>query len=229
MADSELAPDLAPLPEPALVISECQLGVLEPGGSVVPGVAEQAAERGIVQRIAALADAFRRAGRPVVHCTVAHRPDMVGVERNSLPSVLALKHRRMVAGTRDVEVPEPLAPRPQDVVSCRSFGLTAFYGTELDAVLRQRGIRTIVLTGVSTNIALPGLAMEAVNRGYRVVIPEDCTAGASAETHAFMVANLLPVVARISRAAEVSARIRPAAAGASAAATAVSADGGGNR
>jgi nicotinamidase-related amidase len=195
------------LPNPALVISECQRGVIEPGRSVIPGIAEHAAERGIVERIAALAEVFRRSGRPVVHCTVEHRPDLAGVRRNSLPSALAVKHRRMIAGTPDVEVPEPLAPRPEDIVSSRSVGLTAFYGTSLDAMLRLRGIETIVLTGVSTMIALPGLAFEAVNRGYQVVIPEDCTAGSSADAHTFMVQNVLSTVSRLTAYDDVRGRI----------------------
>jgi nicotinamidase-related amidase len=62
----------------ALVISECQRGILDPAVSVTPGLAAQAAERGIVARIAELADAFPAAGLPVVHCHIAHRPDLAG-------------------------------------------------------------------------------------------------------------------------------------------------------
>src|SRR5699024_7717053 len=157
-----------------LVISECQRGVIDPEISGMPSLAEQAAERGIVDRIAGLAQEFRRASLPVVHCTIEHRADMVGMRPHSMLAARAIKRGRMVAGTPDVEEPAPLVPEPADVISCRVTGLTAFYGTDLDAMLRLQQVETLVLVGVSTNVALPGLALEAVNRGYYVVVPEDC-------------------------------------------------------
>src|SRR5229473_1976653 len=85
----------------ALVISECQTGILDPARSVTPGLAAQAAERGIVARIAGLADAFRAAGLPVVHCHIAHRPDLAGVRPNSLLGALSIKNRTLIDGTPD--------------------------------------------------------------------------------------------------------------------------------
>ena len=70
-----------------------------------------------------------------------------------------------------------LGPDPRDAVAPRDHGLTIFHETGLDAELRAAGIRTVVLTGVSVNIAITGAAIEAVNRGYTVVIPSDCVAG----------------------------------------------------
>jgi nicotinamidase-related amidase len=70
-----------------------------------------------------------------------------------------------------------LGPDPRDVVAPRNHGLTIFHETGLDAQLRGAGVRTVVLTGVSVNIAITGAAIEAVNRGFTVVIPSDCVAG----------------------------------------------------
>src|SRR5262249_48821766 len=66
---------------------------------------------------------------------------------------------------------------PSDVVAPRDHGLTAFHETGLDGRLRSAGVRTVVLTGVSINIAITGAAIDAVNRGYTAVIPTDCVAG----------------------------------------------------
>jgi len=198
---------VTPYEAPALIISECQRGILDAERSVSSGLADQAAARGILPRIARLADEFRDHGLPVVHCIIEHRPDQAGMLPNSYLGVMALRSRSMQAGTPDVEVPAELGPRPSDFVSTRCTGLTAFYGTDLDATLRLNGVKTLVLAGVSTNIALPGLALEAVNRGYDVVLAEDCTAGSSAETHEFLVANQLKVLARISTAADVADRL----------------------
>ena len=197
----------------ALVISECQRGILDPAASGLPALAAQAAERGIVARIAALASAFRAAGLPVVHCHIAHRPDLAGVRANSLLGALAIKNRTLIAGTPDTLPPQELAPHPGDHVSCRTTGITAFYGTDLDAILRLRSVETIVLTGVSTDVAIPGLALEAVNRGYYVRIPADCVAGSSDQSYQFMMGGLLPVIARITDAAAVLASLAELAEG----------------
>jgi nicotinamidase-related amidase len=189
----------------ALVISECQAGILDPALSTTPGLAAQAAERGIADRIARLAAGFRAAGLPVVHCHIEHRADMAGVRRNSLLGALTIKNHNLVAGTPATLPPPGLVPRPEDHVSRRATGITAFYGTDLDAALRLRGVETIVVTGVSTDLAVPGLALEAVNRGYYVDIPADCVAGTSAESHEFMMSGLLPVVARITDSAALLA------------------------
>src|SRR6202161_852364 len=191
----------------ALVISECQMGILDPAASVTPGLAVQAAERGIVARIARLADAFRAAGLPVVHCHIAHRPELGGIKADSLLGALAIKNRTLIAGTPDTLPPQELGPHPGDHVSSRATGLTAFYGTDLDATLRLRNVETIVLTGVSTDVAIPGLALEAANRGYYVRIPADCVAGTSARSTEFMLNGLLPVIARITDAAAVLASL----------------------
>jgi nicotinamidase-related amidase len=126
---------------------------------------------------------------------------------NSYLGKMALRHRSMITGTPDVEIPPELGPEVSDIVSSRATGLTAFYGTDLDAMLRLQDVRTVVLAGVSTNVALPGLALEAVNRGYDVILAEDCTAGASAAAHQQMIDNLLAVVARINTADQVAARL----------------------
>jgi nicotinamidase-related amidase len=194
-----------PLSRVALVISECQRGILDPATSLLPALAAQAAEGGIVDRIARLAAAFRAAGRPVVHCLVEHRADMAGVRRNSMITALALKHRRMITGTRDVLTPDVLTPQPVDHVSRRAVGLTAFYGTDLDVTLRLREVETIVLCGVSIDVAIPGFTLEAVNRGYYVHIPADCVAGSSPDAYRGMMGGLLPMISRLTDADAVMA------------------------
>ncbi len=68
-------------------------------------------------------------------------------------------------------------------------------------------VQTLVLAGISTNVAIPGLALEAVNRGYDVVLAEDCTAGTTAEGHDYMVKNMLAMLTRITPAADVIGRL----------------------
>lgn len=207
MATAEEPRRLTLPPTTALVISECQRGIVDPAGTV-PALAHQVTARKVLDRVAELAEAFRAAVLPVVYCNISHRPDLAGVLPNSLLGAMTLKRPRMLAGTDDVEVPEPASPRPGDFISARATGLTAFYGTDLDATLRLQGVSTLVVCGVSTDVALPGLALEAVNRGYTVVIPEDATAGTSKRAHEFMTSNLLAVVARVTSTAGVLVALR---------------------
>lgn len=72
---------------------------------------------------------------------------------------------------------DALAPQPQDVVIEREQGMTGFFSTPLDAYLRNTGVRSLIVTGISTNLGVLGTAIEAMNLGYQVVVPSDCTAG----------------------------------------------------
>ena len=74
---------------------------------------------------------------------------------------------------------EGAVPEPSDYLSVRQSGLGMWYGSNLDATLRNLRVETIVLTGVSTNIALFGGAVGAVDRGYKAVLAEDASAGAA--------------------------------------------------
>ena len=71
---------------------------------------------------------------------------------------------------------EGAVPEPSDYISPRQSGLGMWYGTNLDATLRNFRVETIVLSGVSTNIALFAGALGAVERGYKAVLAEDATA-----------------------------------------------------
>jgi nicotinamidase-related amidase len=115
-----------------------------------------------------------------------------------------------VAGTKGAAIHDDLVVEPSDIVSHRAHGMAPFTGTSLDATLRGYGIDTVVLSGVSTNIALPGAATEAVGLGYNVVLAEDCAAGATPETHQMQVTMHLRLLATITDAGSVIASLRAA-------------------
>jgi nicotinamidase-related amidase len=191
----------------ALVINECQNGMVNPAESSNDGLAAQAGARGIVPRIARLAAAFRAAGAPVVYTTIVMRPDGAGTQANCLLLGSMKKKGAMVAGRKEAEIHPDLAPHPSDIVVQRVHGLTPFHGSELEPLLRERGVGSVVLAGVSTNIGIPGTALEAVNRGFTVVVAEDCTAGAWPEAHEFQVRHTLPLLATVASADDVAAAL----------------------
>lgn len=188
----------------ALLISECQRGIVAPGGGGFAGLIDEVASRGILPRIAALAAAFRAADRPVFHLTIAHRPDFADLAANSLLAVLARKNGTVVAGTPAARIVPELAPHPQDFIAERSSGLIGLLATTLDGMLRRMGIETLVLTGVSTNVAIAGCAIAAADFGYHAVVAEDCIAASDPQVHDVIVASQLRMVARVSTAAEIA-------------------------
>jgi nicotinamidase-related amidase len=86
-------------------------------------------------------------------------------------------------------------------VTKRHWG--AFHGTDLDLLLRRRGVRTIVLAGIATNIGVESTARSAHEHGYDLVVVEDATTGNSAEMHAFAFERIFPRVARIAKTAQI--------------------------
>lgn len=191
--------DLAALLAPAhtaIVTSEVQNGVVgEP--SALPVLAE-AAQAAMVPNLGKLLPVARGAGVQVVHCTAYRRADGKGANRNA--RLFAGVQRSPVAllpGTPAVEVVAELGPEPEDLVLTRTHGLNPFGGTDLDAVLRNLGIRTVVATGVSVNVAITNLVMDAVNLGYDVVVPRDAVTGIPQEYADAVIDNTLSLLATV--------------------------------
>ncbi len=170
--------DLRELASPAhtaLVTSECQRGVMG-DLSALPELAAAAAEA--VPNIARLVEAARAARVPVLHCTAERREDGQGANSNArLFQYMARSERKLLPGTPAVEIVPEIKVAPSDLVLPRLHGLSPFQGTELDFILRNQGVRTIVGVGVSVNVAIQSLAFDAVNACYQVVIPRDAVAG----------------------------------------------------
>jgi nicotinamidase-related amidase len=102
-------------------------------------------------------------------------------------------------------VPE-MGPEPGDlIITKRQWG--AFYGTELDLQFRRRGVRTIVLCGISTNIGVESTARDAFERGYDQVFVEDALASFSSEAHQFTVATIFPRIGRVRSTDDVMAAL----------------------
>jgi nicotinamidase-related amidase len=174
----------------ALVLVDLQRGVV--GRSVAPHSAED-----VVERSRSLATAFRALGAPVVLVRVSFAPD--GAD----------------ALTADVDQPTTASERPADwdelvdglrvdgdvVVTKRQWG--AFYGTDLDLQLRRRGITTIVLGGIATNMGVESTARPAHEHGYDIVFAEDATSALTAEDHAFAFTRIFPRIGRVASTEEI--------------------------
>lgn len=199
---------LEPGKRAALVVNEVQNAIANPRYIDTP-LAGQVAGRAVVDRINTLAAAFRQAGAPVIFCVIAARTaDFAGFRVNCALAAGIRRKGHLVAGTANAAIHDDLVVEPSDIISSRAHGMAPFTGTTLDATLRGYGIDTVVLSGVSTNIALPGAATEAVALGYNVVLAEDCSAGATPETHQMQVSMHLPLLATVTDAASVIASLQ---------------------
>jgi biuret amidohydrolase len=190
-------PSLAELVAPehtAVVTQECQNAIVGPDAARSELAAE--ARREAVPNIARLLPAARAAGVRVVHCTVARRADGLGSNHNARLFGGASKGAvEMRPGSPGASVLPELGPADSDLVLSRWHGLGPMGGTDLDAVLRNMGVTTIVGVGVSVNVAIPNLVMDAVNAAYQVVLPRDAIAGIPREFADAVIDNMLSLLA----------------------------------
>ncbi|MFC5181061.1 cysteine hydrolase family protein [Actinomadura harenae] len=187
--------DLAAPGHTALLVMEMQRGV---AGDLArfPDLVKTCADRDVTANAARVAAAARAAGVRVVQCTAAFRPDRAGSHTRNSPFLRALLKdpSHMLEGTAAIEVLPELSD-PSDLESRRYHGFSPFTGTSLDMTLRSLGVTTVVAVGLSLNLGIPGLCLEAVDLGYRVVCVTDAVAGTPAEYGDAVLAHTIPLLA----------------------------------
>ncbi len=175
----------------ALVVIDLQRGIV--AGTTAPHAAEA-----VVERVAKLAAACRACGVLVVLVHVDPGPDGVLMLRPAIDV-----QRPPFALTPDwTELVPALGPESGDVVVTKHQP-NAFFGTDLEVHLRRRGIRTLLLGGISTNVGVEATARAAHERGYEQVFLEEAMAAREAELHEFPVRRTFPTMGRVRRTADV--------------------------
>jgi nicotinamidase-related amidase len=175
-----------PVSTTALVLIDLQKGIV--GRPVAPYSGEAVVAKG-----KALAERFRAAKAPVVLVNVAFSADF----SDALKAPVDQPMPRPAGGFPEgwTELVDGLA-EPSDIrVTKRQWG--AFYGTDLDLQLRRRGVTTIVLGGIATNMGVESTARAAHEHGYAVALVEDAMASFSADMHAFAIAHIFPRLGRV--------------------------------
>jgi nicotinamidase-related amidase len=193
-----MRPQLANLVEPgrtAIVTQECQGAVI--GLDAGLAMLAEEARRVALPSIVRLLPVARAAGVHIVHCLVQRRPDGLGSNHNAKIFTMSRGAVDIAPGTPGAEVLPELGPEPSDLILRRWHGVGPMGGTDLDPALRNLGVSTIVVVGVSLNIAIPNVVMDAVNAAYRVVVPRDAVAGIPTEYGDAIIANTLSLLATI--------------------------------
>jgi nicotinamidase-related amidase len=184
------------------IVHESHVGERGLGGVL----AMQVQKRGVIPKLQTLTAAARARGVPVLYVNFCGKP---GFPRpNTRLHRLSASKPRLVEGTWGVQVHEALTPQSQDFVLERTVGVDGSYGTQLYPVLRQLGRSTMIMTGVSTNLAVEGIVRASVNRGFDVVVVEDCCASYPDEWHRFSIDNIMPLLATVTSSDAVLAALR---------------------
>jgi nicotinamidase-related amidase len=146
-----------------------------------------------------LARRFRVSKAPVVLVNVAFAPD----RSDALTARVERPMQAPPGGFPEdwSELADGLAEASDLKVTKRQWG--AFYGTDLDLQLRRRGVTTVVIGGIATNVGVESTARAAHEHGYAVVLAEDAATSLSAEMHAFAFEHVFPYLGRVAKADEI--------------------------
>ena len=164
--------------------------VLHQRGKIRVGVAEQDDGRGRVKAKAAqLLAGARQAAIPVVSVRIAFRPDYADVIQNCKIFRDVVANQSMAEGSWGAEFFEGLGPAPGELVVKHSR-VNAFYGSQLDEVLRVLGATRLIVAGVATNSVVETTARHAADIGYEVAVVADACSSGRAELHEASLANM---------------------------------------
>ena len=168
----------------ALVLIEFQNDFTTEGGSLHAAVAGVMASTGMLDKAVAMADATRAAGATVIHSPITFQPGYYEITSHPY-GILAgvVDSSSFIKGGWGAEIADAMAPKPGDIVLEGKRGLDAFASTNLDFILRSKGIRTIVLAGFLTNCCVESTMRSAYERGYEVITLTDVVAATSQEEH----------------------------------------------
>lgn len=183
----------------ALLLVDIQKGIL--GFPLAPHSGAD-----LVPVCAQLAKRFRAAGALVVLTNVAWSSNFADALQQPVdrpmggPSVIPKEWS---------DFPSELDQSPDDIViTKRQWG--AFHGTELDLQLRRRGIRTLVIGGIATNMGVESTARQAWEHGYEIIFVEEAISSVDAGLHRFAIESIFPIIGRVRRSIDVLAGIKSA-------------------
>jgi nicotinamidase-related amidase len=184
----------------ALLLCEVQEGVI---GSKAPwpALAEEATRVDLVGNVTRLAQCARAHGAPVIHCTAEALEGRFGQNANA--RLFGNARKRVTEDQAAFARPVAGTFADGDIVLPRFHGVSPMTGSSLDSILRNEGIRTVIVTGVSVSFAITNLTMDAVNRAYQVILPNDGVAGFPREYAEAVMTNTLSLLATVAPTQEI--------------------------
>jgi gluconolactonase len=202
MADLELDPARC-----ALLIQDMQNDVIIDGGAFAEsGSPGHAREQNVVANAAALAAAARAAGVPVMHVWYIVEEGAKGLKQNA-PLFQGVKDTgALVRGTWGAAPADGLEPQAGDLI-VEKMRMSAWQGTKLESLLRGLGRDTVIVTGAWTNMSIEHTARTGADKGYYMLVPEDCCSSMNADWHNASINYALQNVCVVTDGASVAAAL----------------------
>ncbi len=192
----------------AIVLIEYQNEFTGEGGVLHPAVAEVMKRTGMLANTVALVEAGRRAGVAIMHAPITFAAGYAELSRHPYGILKGVVDgKAFVKGTWGAAFTDELTPADGDIVIEGKRGLDTFASTNLDFILRSKGIDTIVLGGFLTNCCVESTMRTGYEHGFRVITLTDCVAATSPEEHDNAIAYDFPMFSLPMTSAEVVAAL----------------------
>ena len=168
----------------AVVLIEYQNDFTTEGGVLHEAVAPVMESNGLLANTTALVDAARAAGVTVMHAPITSAEGYNEITSHPYGILKGVVDgKAFVKGSWGAAIVDDLTPKDGDIVIEGKRGLDTFASTNLDFILRSKGIRTILLGGFLTNCCVESTMRTGYENGYRVITLTDCVAGTSVAEH----------------------------------------------
>ncbi|MGP0108937.1 MAG: cysteine hydrolase [Acidimicrobiales bacterium] len=187
----------------AVVLIEYQNDFTSDGGVLHGAVEAVMAKTGMLDKTQDVVDAARRAGATVMHAPITFHEGYNEISSHPYGILKGVVDgNAFVKGTWGAAIVDELTPREGDIVIEGKRGLDTFASTNLDFILRSKGITTIVLGGFLTNCCVESTMRSGYENGYQVITLNDCVAATSVEEHENALAYDYPMFSRPMSSAE---------------------------
>ena len=173
----------------AVIAVHMQHDIITAGGAFGGFFATQAAERDVIGQAGQLLEGARGSGATVVYTRVAWQPGYPDLVANSPLLAMVAQSQCLVEGSAQAEIVPQLTPQDGDVVVTHQR-VGGFSSSQLDVILRSRGIDTVLFAGVATNASVESTARQASDLGYRTIIVADACSAADPGAHDAAIASL---------------------------------------
>ena len=189
----------------ALIIQDMQNDVVMEGGAFASsGAPQHCKEQNAIENGANLAALCRAKGIPVIHVWFVVEPGAPGLTLNAPLFEGLVDAKAVVRGTWGAEPVPGLEPQPGDHVVTK-MRMSAWEGTSLETILKAEGRDIVIVTGAWTNMSIEHTARTGADKGYVMVVPEDCCATMNADWHRASINYALQNVSAVTKVADVMA------------------------